>query len=70
MVSESVEKLQEHAAIIIANEKKEILFVKRSLKKKTLPGIWAFPSGTKESNEKIEETAIREAMEELGTCKI
>lgn len=61
-----LKKLTEHVGIIIKNKNNEILFIKRSLKKKILPGAWSFPSGTREENESINETAIREAKEELG----
>lgn len=57
--------IKEHAAIVIKNETGEILFIKRSIKKKTLPGCWSFPSGTREVNEDIFNTAIRESKEEL-----
>jgi len=57
--------MKEHAAIVIKKDDK-FLFIKRSLNKKTLPGIWSFPSGTKEDNENIFNTAIREAKEELN----
>ncbi|MFA4887189.1 MAG: NUDIX domain-containing protein [Candidatus Nanoarchaeia archaeon] len=56
--------MKDHVAILIKDQKK-FLFIKRSKHKKTLPNIWAFPSGTKEENETIEETAKREAFEEL-----
>ena len=58
--------MKEHAAIIIMNDKNDVLFIKRSMNKKTLPGAWSFPSGTLEEGEYIHDTAIREAMEELG----
>lgn len=58
--------MKEHVAIVIKNENNETLFIKRSIKKKTLPGIWSFPSGTIEKGEGINDTAIREANEELG----
>lgn len=58
--------MKEHAALIIKNNNKEILFVKRSIKKKTLPGTWSFPSGTIEPDEKVYGTCIREAKEELN----
>ena len=58
--------MKDHAAILIHNDKNEFLFVKRSKFKKTLPNIWAFPSGTKEIEESIPETAVRESYEELG----
>lgn len=56
--------MKEHAALVIKNQGK-ILFIKRSLNKKTLPGIWSFPSGTREEGEDIFQTAMREAKEEL-----
>ena len=43
-----------------------MVFVKRSKLKKSLPGIWAFPSGTVEAGEDIQKTVMREANEELG----
>ncbi len=58
--------MENHVAIVIRNEHNHILFIKRSLNKKTLPGAWSFPSGTVEKEEKIYDTAIREAQEELG----
>lgn len=57
--------MKNQAAIVIKKEE-QILFIRRSEKKKTLPGIWSFPSGTKEESENIFLTAIREAKEELG----
>jgi mutator protein MutT len=57
--------MKEHAALVLKNEEK-ILFIKRSMKKKTLPGIWAFPSGTVEEGEDVYNTIKREAEEELG----
>ena len=58
--------MKEHVAIVLQNSNNEVLFIKRSMKKKTLPGAWSFPSGTKENNESLEDTTMREAMEELG----
>lgn len=58
--------MKEHVAIVIRNKDNDILFIKRSMNKKTLPGAWSFPSGTVEEGERINDTAIREAMEELG----
>ena len=58
--------MKSHVALVIKNDSGEILFVQRSMNKKTLPGIWAFPSGTVEEGESIYETAGREAFEELG----
>jgi len=57
--------MSDHAAIIV-RKGNEVLFVKRSMKKRILPGAWAFPSGTKHEHETLLETAKREAMEELG----
>ena len=56
--------MRDHVAMLIKDQNK-FLFIKRSKRKKTLPNIWAFPSGTKEEDESIEETAKREAFEEL-----
>ncbi len=57
--------MKDHVALLLLDQNK-FLFVKRSKSKKTLPGIWAFPSGTVEDGEEIYETAKREAKEELG----
>ena len=57
--------MSDHAAIIV-RKGNSVLFVKRSMKKRILPGAWAFPSGTKPEHETLFETAKREAMEELG----
>ena len=54
-----------HAVIVLQDEKGRTLFIKRSMKKNTLPGKWAFPSGTIKEGENIFETIIREASEEL-----
>lgn len=58
--------MKQHSVIVLRNNKGEILFIKRSMKKKTLPGAWSFPSGTVEKGEDIYETLKREANEELG----
>jgi len=58
--------MKSHVALVIRNENNDILFVKRSMMKKSLPGIWSFASGTIEEGESVEETAVREGMEELG----
>ncbi len=58
--------MKSHAAILIKDEGGRVLFIKRAMKKKTLPGAWSFPSGTLEEGESISETTKREANEELG----
>ena len=58
--------MQNHSAIVIKDKGNRILFIRRALTKKTLPGAWSFPSGTVEDNEDINSTTIREAKEELG----
>ena len=57
--------MKSHVAIIL-NRHGKLLFIQRAATKKTLPNIWAFPSGTVEEGEKWEDTAVREAKEELG----
>lgn len=57
--------MKEHVGIIVTKDGKS-LFCKRSMKKKKLPGLWAFISGTCEPGETPEQTAEREAEEELG----
>ncbi len=58
--------MKHHAALVIRDRNGRVLFVKRALTKKVLPGAWSFPSGTQEEGEDILETARREAKEELG----
>lgn len=58
--------MKTHVAIVIKNSNNEILFVQRSLKKKTLPGCWSFPSGTVEEGEEFFDATKRESREELG----
>ena len=58
--------MKEHVAIIIRDKENKILFIQRSLDKKTLPGAWSFPSGTVEEGEEAYTTFIRESEEELG----
>ncbi len=57
--------MKDHVALIIRNQNK-VLFIRRSKYKKFLPHAWAFPTGTKEPNEDLTETARREAQEELN----
>ena len=58
--------MDHHVALVIKDKNNKLLFVQRSLTKKTLPGAWSFPSGTVELDKTIKETAIRESREELG----
>jgi mutator protein MutT len=59
--------MKPHVAIVIKDpDSGRILFIKRSIKKKTLPGAYSFPSGTIEEGESPFETVIRECEEELG----
>ncbi len=53
-------------AVIVLHDHGKVLFVKRSAAKKSLPNMWAFPSGTIEEGESKEITLVREAKEELG----
>lgn len=57
--------MKSHVAILL-KDKEKILFIQRSEAKRTLPNVWAVPSGTVEEGETLEETTRREAMEELG----
>lgn len=57
--------MKDHAVIVLRNGSK-ILFIQRSATKKSLPNVWAFPSGTMEEGETPEMTVLREAREELG----
>lgn len=53
------------AGIIFATNTGQVLFLKRSLKSDQ-PGTWCFPFGVTEGEEEPEETAEREASEEVG----
>jgi len=52
--------------VIIQNSKGEILLGKRSKNMHTYPSSWGLPGGMADYGEKIENTAKREAKEELG----
>ncbi len=54
------------AVILLLERDGKILFVKRSLQRKSLPGKWSLCSGKIEEGEEVFDTAKREAMEELG----
>ena len=54
------------AVVLLLEKEGKILFVKRSLGRKSLPGKWSLCSGKVEVGEEIFDTAKREAMEELG----
>lgn len=58
-------RMKNHAVIVLRKGDK-VLFIQRSATKKSLPNKWAFPSGTMEAGETPEETAVREAREELS----
>ncbi len=58
--------MKDHSVLVVRNNKGEILFARRSLTKKALPGMWALASGTVEVGESIMQTAEREVTEELG----
>lgn len=51
-------------SFVIVEKQKRILLIKEVNKK--WKGQWFFPGGKKEKNEKIEECAIRETIEEAG----
>jgi len=53
------------AVVILLEKDEKIVFVKRSMLKKSLPGRWSLTSGMVEENESVFETAKREAKEEL-----
>ena len=57
--------MSKHVAMVVKKDDK-LLFVKRALTKKSLPGIWSFPSGTIEEGELPTLTAVREVKEELN----
>lgn len=49
---------------VVVNNRKEILLIKRAREPKK--GMWALPSGFVETDETIEEAALRELKEEAG----
>ncbi len=52
------------AAVIVCNDKKEILLVRRS--NHPMRGMWCLPCGFAETDEEINEAALRELREETG----
>lgn len=54
------------SAVIVINEKKEVLVLKRAPKAHSFPGYWNFPGGGVEPDETIEAAAVRELKEEAG----
>ncbi|MCY1692123.1 NUDIX domain-containing protein [Exiguobacterium sp. SL14] len=53
----------QRSAIILRNEQDEIALIRRDKPNET---YYVFPGGGKDDGESLEETAIREAHEELG----
>jgi 8-oxo-dGTP pyrophosphatase MutT (NUDIX family) len=52
---------------VIATHNKQVLLMQRSLTDDYFPGAWGIPGGYMEPDEVyLEETAVRETMEELG----
>jgi ADP-ribose pyrophosphatase YjhB (NUDIX family) len=51
-------------SVIVANEKRELLLVKRA--REPAKDMWCFPIGFAESGESIEDAALRELQEEAG----
>lgn len=54
------------SAIVVLNDKKEALVLKRSADARSYPDHWNFPGGSVEPNETIETAAVRELEEEAG----
>jgi 8-oxo-dGTP pyrophosphatase MutT (NUDIX family) len=54
------------AAVIIENDREEILLLQRGSTAPWKPGWWNLPGGMPEDNEQPHETAPREAKEETG----
>jgi 8-oxo-dGTP pyrophosphatase MutT (NUDIX family) len=52
---------------VIVTHNKQVLLMQRSLRDDYFPGAWGIPGGYMEPDEMyLEETAVRETMEELG----
>lgn len=54
------------SAVIVLNEKKEVLILKRAPSARSFGGYWNFPGGGVEPGETIESAAVRELKEEAG----
>jgi 8-oxo-dGTP pyrophosphatase MutT (NUDIX family) len=50
---------------IITDDHKRVLLIKRGLLVKSNPNYWAFPSWKQDPNELLEETVVREVLEEV-----
>ena len=64
-----LEKMKEAAVLICfyqQNDEYYFPLIKRPMHEKNHPGQIALPGGSKENNESLEETALREAFEEVG----
>lgn len=51
---------------LLYNDRREVLFIRRSLTENVLPGMWDIPGGTLEDGEDPKDGVLREIMEEIG----
>ena len=54
------------ALVIILNDERKVLLLKRSQKVDSYRGLWGFPGGKRESGETSAEAAVREVYEETS----
>lgn len=54
--------------IFVRNPQGELLVQKRSIHKKSFPGVWSVPGGAVISGESSRDAAVRELAEEMGIC--